>query len=140
MNIRTAIAINTRSAPSKNKKVPRWLIWLTFSGGILVIIGGFKADIDQETSTNKIIKQTETITDLSTKIAKLTEQNIEKSEYISNTISGGDSYCYIHYGPEVSFTNNITRTLVHQGKYPIYNVNIRICDLIEFHNILQKRL
>lgn len=123
----------------KKDKPPQWISWLMFVGGIIVIIGGFKADVEQEQSTNLLLSKTELIANQADKIAILSQQNVDMSEFVANTVTGGSSFCYIHFGPEVGFTQNITRHLIHQGKYPIYNVSVRICDLNKFNNLLQKK-
>ena len=68
-------------------------------------------------------------TELKTKNEKIAQLN----EDIKNYILGEGSYCYLSFA---TIDNGIaTFFLVHEGKYPLYDVNVRIVDLAEFNKI-----
>lgn len=51
------------------------------------------------------------------------------SRTIAASVTGGDSFCYLDLGLGDGMINTPLLTLVHQGKYPLYDVGIRIVDL-----------
>jgi hypothetical protein len=61
--------------------------------------------------------------DLKTQLSTLKEQ----SETLKHSVTGGDSFCYLQF----ESNNNPTRgiLLMHKGKYPLYDIQVRIVDL-----------
>lgn len=66
----------------------------------------------------------------------------EKSEEIAalnkttmNSIIGGESFCYISINAINNQTNDGLITVIHQGEFPMYDVNARIVDLQKFNQI-----
>ncbi len=57
---------------------------------------------------------------------------------IVKTVTGGDSFCYLTIGSLDTNSNVGLLTVVHQGDYPIYDVNARLVDLQEFEKIKNK--
>lgn len=60
------------------------------------------------------------------------EKSLEISELnkqIAMSITGGDSFCYIGHPLDGSQGNKLHAAIVHKGKYPLYDVNLRIVDL-----------
>ncbi|HAU8253846.1 TPA: hypothetical protein I7148_21570 [Vibrio vulnificus] len=53
-----------------------------------------------------------------------------------NHLTGGDSFSWIQIGSMNNATNSGTIVVIHQGRYPLYEVNARIVDLNKF-NALQ---
>lgn len=63
------------------------------------------------------------------RLHSLVEQLEDQAKEITYYTTGGDSFCYFGVG----INGNIaTWTVVHQGKYPLYNVAARIVDLAMF--------
>lgn len=122
------------------EKLPKWMIWITFIGGIIVIIGGFKADIDQENNTNALLEKTEIIAEQSNIITNLSKENVDQSKYIANTLTGGKSFCYIMFKIPVDTTNVVPRYLIHNGDYPLHNVFVRIINVNEYKEMLEDKL
>lgn len=93
-----------------------------------------KADSQAESQRLLSVKSDE-IAHLNREIADNQIKLREKSEEIAslskeslNSITGGDSYCYLTYLKPCA--GNIARLiLVQQGKYPLFDVNIRIADI-----------
>ena len=48
------------------------------------------------------------------------------------TVTGGDSWCYLTLGGLTGSGNRASVTVVHQGRYPLYDVSARIVDLDKF--------
>ncbi len=61
--------------------------------------------------------------DSSSEINQLSKQNIE-------TVTGGDSFCYAFIKASWPYFS-----VVHRGKYPLYDVNIRVVDVEKFETI-----
>ena len=76
-----------------------WPMVVIFVGGILTLAGGFWSNYQQGVS----------------------------DKTITNSIMGGDSFCYLYFGVEDGFL-----TLLSNGKYPMYDVKIRVVDLDKF--------
>lgn len=94
-------------------------VWgpLAFIGGTLAAIGGIWSTIDQNKSDTELRK---------------------KSEFIVNYITGGDSYCYIRPLP-FKDGRGVSFQLMHEGRYPIYNVQIRVVDTIRWNAFVKSK-
>ena len=82
-----------------------------FIGGIIAAIGAVWAAYDQNKSTEQLRQKNE-------EIARLNQET-------ANAVTGGDSFCYLMplgNHPEMAL-------LIHNGKYPLYDVSVRIVDL-----------
>jgi hypothetical protein len=69
------------------------------------------------------------LSSVETRLQSLVEQLEMHAKEITHYTTGGDSYCYFGVGVN---GNTATWTVVHQGKYPLYNVGARIVDLSQF--------
>ena len=68
-------------------------------------------------------------------IIYLNEKNSILYEHTYKYMTGYDSYCYFeHFHNVINPPNIITRQLVHVGKYPLYDLHIRIFDVNSFKN------
>lgn len=83
-------------------------------GTLLTIMGTFWAAVRQ-TSNNRVLTQKN-------------ERIRELSEKVSETLTGGDSFCYLQL---IRFDGDPTLSqtaLIHSGKYPLYDVSLTIID------------
>lgn len=69
------------------------------------------------------------LSSVETRLQSLVKQLEMQAQEITHYTTGGDSYCYFGVGIN---GNTATWTVVHQGKYPLYNVCARIVDLSLF--------
>jgi hypothetical protein len=58
------------------------------------------------------------------------EEIAELNRTIAASVTGGDSFCYLDLDP-YSATSSLL-TLTHQGKFPLYDISIRVVDLQKF--------
>lgn len=70
------------------------------------------------------------LTSVETRLQNLVGDLESQTKEITHHTTGGDSFCY--FGVGVS-GDTAAWTVVHQGKYPLYNVAARIVDLSKFH-------
>jgi hypothetical protein len=97
---------------------PFFPAFLVFAGAILVALGSFWAAWRQSNFNAEIREKNE-------EIARLQREN-------ANTITGGDSFCWMGLSVPDPVTAAVARPVfVHQGKYPLYDVAARIVDLDE---------
>ncbi len=86
---------------------------LIFIGVIITAIGAYWAAIKQSEFEHELRVRNDKIAELS--------QNAQ------NSVTGGDSFCYMRFrdvGPSIG-----QLFVIHNGKYPIYDVEARIVDL-----------
>jgi hypothetical protein len=105
------------------------LIWqfapaiLVFLGAVLVALGGFWSSWRQSTFNT-------TLTQKNDEISRLQMES-------ANAITGGNSFAYMLVQvPDPKAANTAIPLFIHQGKYPLYDVQARIVDLDE-HNRLR---
>jgi len=111
---------------------------LTWVGIFVVLIGTGLTFLGQQRSSDKSSKE---ISDKADKIQSLTENNIKLSQQLANTatknaelseelkkyLTSGDSYCYILPMPD-QISDRQSFLLLHEGKYPLYDVTIEFID------------
>lgn len=107
--------------------------WLPY---ILIVIGGILSAIGgiwlSHISTREVKHELQTVkTELTTKNDKIQELN----NFILSSITGGDSFCYVDIGSISQTNDHGFLVVVQQGKYPLYDLNIRIVDLDKFDKI-----
>lgn len=90
-----------------------------------------KTNIDSLKEDNT--HQTNELSQLRNDNYQLSKDLAKTSIELTNNIIGGDSYCYLAIG-NIS-QNTALLTVVSEGKYPIYEVQIRIVDLELFNQI-----
>jgi hypothetical protein len=98
---------------------------LIFLGAILGATGALWASIEQGKAQKEIKEKNE-------EIGRLNQQ-------IASTITGGDSFCYVALNLPEEERNSAIMMLVHEGKYPLYDVHVRIVDVHKFDLIKDKR-
>lgn len=67
--------------------------------------------------------------ELQTKILDLARSNASLAKESISTVTGGDSFCYMNFSYQFGMP---TPVLIHSGKYPLYDVQVRITDLNKF--------
>ncbi|MEO1030978.1 MAG: hypothetical protein AAFX55_06220 [Bacteroidota bacterium] len=88
-----------------------------------------KINIDSLKDDNS--HQTKELGQLRNENYQLSKDLAKASIELTNNIIGGDSYCYLAIG--YIRQNSASMTIVSQGKYPIYEVQMRIVDLELFN-------
>lgn len=139
---------------------------LIFAGAIAIALGGFWASHRQEVEKTKsalekaeferelrrrgdeqiilqrnLLEKTNEIAGLYRDIAKKSQIISNKSDEITNlnreilaTGIGGESFCYMSTMLKQGIPNFV---LVHQGKYPLYDLHARIVDLDKFEEFVK---
>lgn len=130
---------------SKKNQTPKSIAICSLIAGILVVIGGVMASIQQirseeslQIKTDSIEKLSERNTELSLQIADLAKRNADLNRYIASSLTGGDSFCYYVLFYSGVGKDIINRMLTHVGQYPLYDLHIRIVDSNKTHQILEK--
>jgi hypothetical protein len=89
-----------------------------FSGAVLVAVGGFWSSWRQSTFNA-------TLTQKNNEIAQLQLES-------ANAITGGNSFAYMLLQvPDHKTGSTAIPVFIHQGKYPLYDVQARVVDLDE---------
>lgn len=126
---------------SKTERTPKWISWGSFIAGIIVLGAGILSGYQGQITAVSMQEKTAQIAEISQKNAELALNNSELSKKIANSITGGDSYCYVLVG-NPSKTNLSDLMLITEGEYPLYDVEVRIHDLDQrvanFKNRIQK--
>ncbi len=85
---------------SQKDKTPKWATLLIFTLSIFIVIGGMGEALVQSKTDKEIL----------------------------NSITGGDGFCYIAF--DITLTGNkIGIYLISKGKYPLYDISVRIVDI-----------
>lgn len=96
------------------------------SPAVVVVVGAFITAGGALWSSSERTKFERELRDRSDEIADLNRK-------IAASVTGGDSFCYAAMGSVgVAGENAALLMVVHQGEYPLYDVNLRIVDLPEF--------
>lgn len=85
---------------SQKEKTPKWARLSTLVFSIAIILCGLFEALEQSKTDKDIL----------------------------HSITGGDSYCYIEFGITPK-RNTIEVYLISKGKYPLYDISIRIYDI-----------
>src|SRR5258708_39917263 len=108
------------------------LIWqfapalLVFGGAVLVALGGFWSSWRQSNFNN-------TLAEKNNEIAQLKLES-------ANAITGGNSFAYmVLQVPDPKTGSAAIPIFVHQGKYPLYDLQARIVDLDEHTRLTEQR-
>jgi len=93
---------------------------------IVVLVGALITAIGALWSSSERTEFERALRDRSDEIAALNRQ-------IAASVTGGDSFCYVQVSsPDDAGVNTATLMLLHQGEYPLYNVDVRIVNLQDF--------
>lgn len=93
--------------------------------GALISAGGAVLAAYQQSLSEKQLRQK-------------SEEIAELNKRIAQSITGGDSFAYITPTFLMGSSKSALLTLVHQGEYPLYDLNIRIVDLDKFEKVKQR--
>ncbi|MFA5180649.1 MAG: hypothetical protein WC405_04965 [Syntrophales bacterium] len=70
-------------------------------------------------------------------LRKKSEEIAELNKDIAATVTGGDSYCHIDIYRPGKLSNIVDLMLMHEGKYPSYDVTIKIDDVEKMLNMFK---
>ena len=107
------------------------LLWLSEHVGgpsALILLGAVLSAIGALWAS---VEQTRFERELRVKSDQLAELNRE----IADSVIGGDSFCYLTVASLSDQSNRGVLTVVHQGKYPLYDAHARVVDLQKFDAI-----
>ena len=92
--------------------------WVTLIGAVLSGVAGLASAVTQNEFSEIIAQQN----------SKITEQSL----FISDSLTGGRSFCYgsPFNGPDRD--NSYEWLMIHDGRFPIYDASVRIFDLMNF--------
>lgn len=79
---------------------------------------------------NRVKKQVrveEGLTGIEGKVAEMLDSLETKTNHLLSHITGGDSFCYAY--PQFIGPNVAQWIFIHSGKFPLYDVKVRVCDL-----------
>ncbi len=115
---------------------------LTYIGIALIAIGTLLTILGQQKISDR---STKLLQDKSDKIELLSSEISETNQKIEATVTGGESFCFLFPNPSFGKINTIDFHLLNQGKYPVYDVFIRIWDDsraegFDYGNIFKKHL
>ena len=97
---------------------------LVLLGAILSAIGVFLATVRQnQEKTQSAVQRAQFESELRAKSEEIAKLN----RAIAESITGGDSYCYVQLGN--ASRHGALLAVIHQGAYPLYNVTVRIAHL-----------
>ncbi len=121
---------------ARNRRVRVSLITLMILGTIATCVTAWidgKALVEQNGKTETLLsdnKNLQTKLDDSTKqIIALARANADLTADVSQSITGGNSFCYYQFGQYLgSDPMSITRILLITGQYPLHDLHIRIVD------------
>lgn len=98
-------------------------------GTICTILGqqiiNDKSTSELTNKTEKIEKLSEKNVGLSAEVAELSKKNSAMSEKLTKYVTGGDSFCYLIPMPD-QISDRQSFMLIHEGGYPLYDVNIHV--------------
>ena len=95
-------------------------------GVVISGIGAFRASQQQASSALNLLNKSE-------EIARLNQE-------LANSMSGGDSFCYLGISPVNLKTNTGWFYVIHQGEYNLYDVHARIIDVEKLHQLVEEKL
>lgn len=115
---------------------------LSLMGALIVAIGAFISSADQQRAQQQadqaqeqVLEKTEKIEKLAAAITETAKQNSALNEKIIGLTTGGDSFAYLSFAKASSDDDAIRfPVVVQQGSFPLFELGVRIVDLIEFHS------
>lgn len=100
-----------------------------------------KADTELNNKVSELSASSEEIAtlqafnnELQSKILDLAKTNAQLARESISTVTGGDSFCYMDFNYQ--FGRPIP-VFLHSGKYPLYDVGVRITDLNKFRKMVE---
>jgi hypothetical protein len=116
------------AATSKKERTPKWIAWGAFIAGFIVVLASILSGYQEHQASEKLQAKTNEIAMLSEKIAELAQKNSALNKKIADSISGGNSYCYLFVSPPEE-SNTAHYRLRTEGENPLYDVQVRISDV-----------
>jgi hypothetical protein len=74
--------------------------------------------------------------ELQTKILDLAKTNAQLAHESISTVTGGDSFCYMDFNYQFGRPMPM---FIHLGKYPLYDVGVRITDLNKLRKMVERK-
>jgi hypothetical protein len=99
-----------------------------FLGALIVAFGAFWQFHRQTATEQRLAEKSEEIAALNRELAAKSEEIARLTKDNFAAVTGGDSFCYVALAAREDAAGP-TVTAVHQGKYPLYDVDLRITDL-----------
>ncbi len=106
---------------------------LAFAGFVLVAFAGLWAASHQGALERELRAKAEEIAELNKSVAEKSEEIVALNRTIVSSVTGGDSFCYLDFTRTPAATTDLF--LVHQGKYPLFDLTIRVVDVEKFKSI-----
>lgn len=113
---------------------------LLFTSTVITCVIVYRDFIDSRQLTNKLESVQNELQIKSDSIIYLTKAYSAKLELISNNQTGGNSFCFFGFYFKSSSDTLLTCILKHYGKYPIYDLHIRLVDSDKLTSIGEKYL
>ncbi len=85
--------------------------------------------------SQKLLNKTEENQQLSQQLAQKSDEVARLNQVIAASVTGGDSFCYMSLALGQGETNSPDLVFVHQGKYPLYDITVRIVDLDKWEQL-----
>lgn len=128
------------------------LVWVIL-GALVILVGLYRENLYREEDNkqkSEIIKSQKiiidlqkgqiesqrTIIDLQQKVNVATEEIANLQRTTAQYISGGDSFCIAAFAFDE--TKKALLGLIHKGKYPLYDLTVRITDVDDFQSVPHK--
>ena len=109
-------------------------------GAMLSAIGAVWLAMNQSNDDRILREKSEEIAALAKQNATLAQENAAVNKELVSLLTGGDSYCYLLPGFNVAGDaarrGHADIEVLHSGKYPLYDVRIRVVDLQKFRQII----
>src|SRR4030042_1168357 len=93
---------------SQKEKIPKWATVLILALSLVIITCGMFEALEQSKTDKEIL----------------------------HSITGGDGYCYIEFGI-TPLGNKIDVYIISKGKYPLYDISVRIYDITKQNELTQ---
>ena len=123
-----AVFFGLLAAFSKEERTPKWIAWGTFFAGLIILLAGILSGFEGQQASKLLQSKTEEVAKLSQENAELAKTNANLNKEIAGSLTGGDSFCYLMPLPSFTEVNTLAFHLNHFGKYPMYDVNIKVRD------------
>ena len=130
---------NLKELESSGLKQTRKLLLTNFAlvliGGSIIFLGVYRENLHREKNEQQqaeIISLQKNIINSQEKLIARSEEITELNKKSANLITGGDSYCFLGVSDLTTMGDHPLRLAVHRGKYPLYDVQVRIADFDKF--------
>ncbi len=132
---------NLKELESSGLKQIRKLLLTNFAlvliGGAVIFLGVHRENLHREKDEqqqSEIVRLQKNIINSQEKLIAKSEEITELNKTNANLITGGDSYCFLGFA-NLEMGDRPLRLVVHKGKYPLYDVQVRIADFDKFDEL-----